>query len=631
MHMSRLNSCFLATVLALGTFGCAADDAEGDEESFDELEPGQTLGKQDNAGIAGLRVDGNYAASSAWEVRNQWEDTDTENAKEAGIAWEANSGLNWDEKYAVWVESLPLINGDAGTTFEVTNPWGKKIPAAVLDCADVALTLRASFAAWYNLPFFITAFDGGKPIYFGHFGIRTADGVWNNMPNFSQFADHSAMGAAALDNWPQDTTLRKRGVQAGDEQPFLGPDARTGTWLDEMHLNKRAGRFIRLMLIFTGSPHLADSRNTFNVVPEAIREGDVALHRWQAQGIGHTMFTIAVEPLDGGKIDARLAEGSLPPIQPHVLDATGTALRLTSEFGGGKDEFEDYGPFNGGLKRFRVAKNIGGFWTNTWMNADEASWINDKDLDRMHQRPGLFAALLGEVDPEEKIAALAAIVEQKREHLRNFPASCSARIKREEAFDAIYEVSSVELGLSRAEVDAMWRDEDDYIFAELVYTESKTCCWNSTTNAMYETIVDFNAKRQEEAEACMPPVVFKATDGGYEQFKAHNPSTWVDWSEDELCNQRDTVNDVEADMGSTDYCAWKEADDGGGDDSGGGDSGGDSGGDGGGDSGGDSGGGDAPSCEGNCGGSAPDEACWCDDICTDNGDCCSDFGSVCEG
>ncbi|MEM6991340.1 MAG: hypothetical protein AAF721_12600 [Myxococcota bacterium] len=622
-NTKRFQRWILAGLLG-ASFGCSADDA-GDE-NLDELATGEGLGKQDNAGVAGLPVDGNYASSSAWKVLNQWEDTDTPAAREAGMAWEADSGLNWDEKYAAWVESLKTVEGFSGTTFEVTNPWGKTIQAAKLDCADVALTLRASFAAWYNLPFFITAFDAGKPIYFGHFGIRTKDGNWNNMPNFSQFADHSAMGEDALGNWPQDSTLRKRGVQSGDDQPFLGEGARTGTWLDELHLNKKAARFIRLTLIFTGSPHLADSRNTFNLAPEAVREGDVNLHRWQAQGIGHTMFTLDVDELEGGKLDVRLAEGSLPPIQPHLLDATASALRLSNPQAGGQDDSEDYAPFNGGIKRFRVAKNVGGFWTNTWMAADEASWVNDKDLDRMRARPETFKALLGEVSPEEKLAALVGIVEQKREHLQNFPASCSARIKREEAFDAIYDTAAVDLNMSRAEVDAMWRHEDDYIFAELVYTESKTCCWNSSNNAMYESIKDFNANLQKEAAACLPPVVFKATDGGYEQFKNHNPNIWVPWSEDELCNQRDTVNDREADHGWTDYCEWRESEPGSGE--GGGEEGGGE--EGGGEEGGDSGGDPVGSCEGNCGSSAPDEVCWCDDFCTENEDCCDDFGSVCE-
>jgi hypothetical protein len=119
---------------------------------------------------------------------------------------------------------------------------------------------------------------------------------------------------------------------------------------------------------------------------------------------------------------------------------------------------------------------------------------------------------------------------------------------------------------------------------------------------MYETIVDFNAQRQQEAAMCLPPVVFKATDGGYEVFRAHNPVGWTDWRADESCPQRNVLDDTEAEHVATPYCDWKDAP-------------------------------DAPSdggaCAGHCGGQADDASCWCDDACTDYGDCCSDFAREC--
>ncbi|MCR9164945.1 MAG: hypothetical protein ACE37F_30620 [Nannocystaceae bacterium] len=598
-----------ALALCVGLTAC--DGGSNAEESFDEeLSPGGELGKADGAGVAALPVDGDYSETEVWEVRNQWEDTDTPAAREAGMAWPADSGLNWDEKYALWVESLETIDGFYNESFEITTPWGKTLEAAKLDCADVALAMRASFAAWYNLPFFITAYDNGTPVHFGHFGIRTADGIWNNMPRFAQFEDFSDLGADALDDWPRDNTLRSRGVQNGDDQDFLGEGSRTGTWLDELHLNKRAGRFIRLMLIFTGSPHLADSRNMFNLEADAIREGDVNLHRWQAQGVGHTMFIIEVDKLEAGKIDARIVEGNLPPAQPRLLDAVTSKLRLVSTHGGGAG-FEAN---NGGLKRFRVAKNMGGFWTNTWMSADEASWINDTDHEAMAARIDTLQGLLGEVSPEEKLAALLDIVEQKRDHLRTKPASCSARTKREEAFAEIYALAAAEFDMTQAEVDAMYRIEDDYIFAELVYSQSKTCCWLGSTEAMYETIIAVNELRQEEAQACIEPLVFKAVDGEYEEFRSHAPGTWAAYSNDENCPQGDLPNhdDVEAAHEGTPYCEWKAGDEGGGDDGGGDDGGGEP---------------DAPSCEQHCGGQS--DGCWCDAACEQYGDCCDDYADHC--
>jgi hypothetical protein len=119
---------------------------------------------------------------------------------------------------------------------------------------------------------------------------------------------------------------------------------------------------------------------------------------------------------------------------------------------------------------------------------------------------------------------------------------------------------------------------------------------------MYQTIVDFNAKRQEEAAACLPPVVFKATDGGYEVFRAHNPIGWVDWRADESCPQSNVLDDTEAEHAATPYCEWKDAPD---EPTAGG------------------------SCVGHCGGQSSDASCWCDDLCTDYGDCCSDYAGAC--
>jgi hypothetical protein len=36
-----------------------------------------------------------------------------------------------------------------------------------------------------------------------------------------------------------------------------------------------------------------------------------------------------------------------------------------------------------------------------------------------------------------------------------------------------------------------------------------------------------------------------------------------------------------------------------------------------------------PSCEGNCGGSADEGACYCDSLCVNYGDCCGDYDAIC--
>lgn len=601
--------CFLI-LLGLPS-ACTQPAVEEDEvEDAENLEPGGAVGKEDSVGVKGLPVDGNFAATTAWAVTNQWEDRDTPAAREAGIAWPADSGLTWDEKFAAWVQSLEQVPGQTiSQTFEMTTPWGKTLPAPKLDCADTALMMRASFAAWYGLPFYVVAFDGGKPIYFGHFGIRTKDGIWNNMPKFASFSDFSDRSAEELlADWPEDSGLRKLGVQSGDDQPFLGEGARTGTYLDELHANKRAARFIRLLLVFTGSMNLADSRNTFNLSASALRAGDVMLWRWQAQGVGHTMFTVRVTDIGEGQLEAQSVFGNLPPNQPKWDGPVETKRNYTNPQGGGQDETTDYAPFNGGLKRFRVAKNVGGFWTNTFMGADEASWINDTDHERMHRRPGEIDALLGEADPEKIKDALLGIIAEKREHLRNFPASCSARIAREKAFGDLYDVMDAHFGATTAEVDLQFRILEDYVFAELVYEQSKTCCWNSTTSTMFETIMDLNSQHQEDAgDACVEPVVFKATGGGYDTFRSFRPEGWVDWSEDEACPQRDVTDDTEAEGDGLPYCEWL------------------------------AGTGaepmdppaEGPSCQGRCGGSSEDGSCFCDAQCSDFGDCCADIEAAC--
>src|SRR5688572_3726460 len=172
---------WLVPVVALSLAAVAGCQGEADERA-EELSEAPDPGKEDGVGRPGLPVQGDYALTMAWSVKNQWEDRDTPEARRAGIAWPADSGLNWDEKYARWVASFevgPSETSSWSETIKITTPWGKTLPSPKLDCADATIMLRASFAAWYQLPFFMVA--GGNPtIYFGHFGVRMATGRWQN-------------------------------------------------------------------------------------------------------------------------------------------------------------------------------------------------------------------------------------------------------------------------------------------------------------------------------------------------------------------------------------------------------------------------------------------------------------------
>jgi hypothetical protein len=275
-------------ILVVAVAGCVA----GDDGPTGELDPGPATAKEDSAGIPALPVTGDYAATQAWVVTNQWEDTSTPDARKAGMAWGENSGLNWDQKFAAWVGSFQQVDSIDSwfKTIDVSTPFGKTVHGPKIDCADLALLLRISFAAWYHLPIYFVGYDGGKPIYFGHFGIRTATGPWPQAPMFATaYRDYSDMTPAQYNAaWPHDTSLRTRGVSQGDELPFLGPGAREGAFLDEIHLNKRAARLVFFAQVYLGSHNMVDGRNTYNIVPEALRTGDVLMFSRAPTVDGHT-------------------------------------------------------------------------------------------------------------------------------------------------------------------------------------------------------------------------------------------------------------------------------------------------------------------------------------------------------
>lgn len=319
--------------------------------------------------------------------------------------------------------------------------------------------------------------------------------------------------------------LRGKRIAGGDDdQDELAGGAHFGAYLDAVHLNKRAGYFTVMVLDYLGSANLADPANAYNLVPDAVRPGDFLIERWQWVGIGHTLVVKQVDALPGGSKDVALISGSLPRRQGARESGQSSKTYFTSKYTGGPGTSSDgtpYAALGGGLKRWRVTKNIGGYWTNTWMAGDEASWINANDLARIAARPARFDQILGQVAPEQQRTELLAQIADARHHLAQFPASCSARDRREQAFAALYALSARAFGQTPAEVDAAYRQLDDYVFAQLDYPHARTCCWDSSTSAMYGIVMDAaraDLAAAQAAHTCAAPVVFKSRADGYQRW-----------------------------------------------------------------------------------------------------------------
>jgi hypothetical protein len=217
-----------------------------------------------------------------------------------------------------------------------------------------------------------------------------------------------------------------------------------------------------------------------------------------------------------------------------------------------------YASLGGGLKRWRIATVIDGRWRNVVSDKDRAHYIPSYDLDAIAKRPAQFEALLTQLTSQDKLVTLLEIVEAKRAHLREYPASCSARAAREEAFAELYELAPlldsptasgpIDAGMTPSQIDLTYRALEDYVFAPLEYDLSRTCCWNSSTADMYEIVMAHAESyvHDELAAQCQPPLVFKMRDGGYEDFEDYAfeigmGDQWVAWQADESCPQESTV------------------------------------------------------------------------------------------
>ncbi len=552
-------SLLLLVLLALAAVGCAPDDVETDVSDV-----------TDSSGPTVVRG----GAAEVWSVDNAWSDRDTANAKKAGVAWGENSGLTWEEKYAVWVsglETIPDANG-WGTTITIKTPFGdKKLPGPTLECAEVAMFMRATFASWYHLPFFLKGWDSESKryMYAGHFGFVDSSG--NGIAAFPSFKtkykDYEKTWKVG-DAWPSDAGLRMKRLGDNDTVKFLtgpnGEEVGAGAYFDEVYLNKRTGHFMRLLLLYFGSVNLADGSNMFHIEPEATAAGDVLLERWQKQGIGHTIPVFKVTSPIEGKLAIEVATGSMPRRQPRYEDALQSRSYFTLDATGGPGTAGDgseYAKLGGGIRRWRTPVQSNGRWINAVPKTSQAVAISDSDVETIAARPARFKEILITGSPEEQQAALVAKITSARQHLSEHPASCSARETREKAFESLYALAP-QIGKTAAQIDQELRTTDDFVFGELEYEKSKTCCWNSTTPAMTEIILDLAREEKEAATAegvCRAPTVFRAQADGYKLWKDHavklgRGADWLEWSEDEPCAQKDVAQDTEAAFEGTPYC-----------------------------------------------------------------------------
>lgn len=553
-----------------GVAGCAVEP-DADVEEGGELEQSQDEVREVIPGPVVKSTD-----AEVWSVDNQWADKTTANAKKAGVAWGENSGLTWEEKYQKWIESFEKVDGIRyGKTIRITTPYGRKMDGPVLECADVATWLRMTFAAWYHLPFYMTGWRSGQTIYFGHFGVVDRNGnPVSGFPRFkTSYRDHERSWTSGQ-RWPSDPTLRSRhigrddgaaGVRVGEDK-VLGEGDGAGAYFDELFLNKRAGYLMILLDGNFGSANLADGANMFHIQPEATSPGDALVERWQRNGIGHTLPVMTSVKLLSGKMRVTTASGSMPRRQPVWESESQSANYFKYNNTGGRGEASDgtpYAKLGGGIRRWRTAVASNGRWNNIVPHVFRDVYIEDGNIEAIASRPEKFKELLAEESPQAARDAAIATIEAARVNLRERPASCSQRTKREEGFDALYEVMQRAFDKSRAEVDAEYRKLEDYVFAELEYNESKTCCWNSTTPAMAEIVLDFAEKEKAQNDqegVCRQPTAFRSSGGGkYDTFKAHAASLgragdWREWSEDEPCAQRAVAEDTITERGAAPMC-----------------------------------------------------------------------------
>jgi hypothetical protein len=570
--------CLVATVV-----GCASNDELGANGSDDDL-----IVENGPANPSGT-------STAVWEVKNQWS------------SMNAAAGKTYEEDYSDWVASLGKTRSFRyGDTLEITTPKGasyqRTLAAPTLECADTALFLRVTYAALNKLPFYVKSGD----VYAGHFGIINKDGSQHSLG--SAFKSYSDLESSWREGspWPTDAKLRARHVDyASGDESFVevtpGTKGGGGAWFDEFYLNKRVGYFMLRLVSLFGSVNLAQEGNMFHIKPNATRPGDVVIHRHgKYSPIGHSVVVYQAKTTRPDHMAFEVVSGSMPARQASWEPANQARGYFTAEDAGGNKVIEecragyskDYtvegrcrkeagtttkaetascpagfeantwdktkctryeniptektqiATLGGGMRRFRTPVLNAGRWTSVVPAKARDIYIADTDVAAVGARPKQFEELLSLGSPAEQKDAALATIESTREYLRQAPSSCSKRSSREEAFEQLYEAYALLGESDHAAIDKKHRTVEDFVFSELDYDSSKTCCWNSTTRAHYDTImkwVDSEMTKAQASGVCAAPPVFKASGGGdgYTAVRAFAKSAGLPfpdkWTEDEAC------------------------------------------------------------------------------------------------
>ena len=142
ISMKSVRRAVAWTTLVTAGLGCGAeptalDEAGAETGLFDTLDQ---IPAEARVSSGGPRVAAG-CSTEVWAVTNQWADRDTVAAKAAGVAWGANSGLDWEQKFERWISGFRRVpRSGYGHTVQIPTPYGDRVlNAPTLECAEVAV------------------------------------------------------------------------------------------------------------------------------------------------------------------------------------------------------------------------------------------------------------------------------------------------------------------------------------------------------------------------------------------------------------------------------------------------------------------------------------------------------------